>query len=185
MKEDYDNKEFRHYVQQARAEFILNICKLTATNVYVELGTRRFTNINIIAPYIDTVVGVDMLNKWYNQKLAHKTIKFYHMSTDEFLPICKEKYPKIDVLFIDADHSHKQSYIDFCNYKDLVKDQGIILLHDTFPPAKKYFSTGYCNDVWKTAKKIKEEHSDECEICTIPGGFGIGVIRMHRGKYTI
>ena len=182
MKEDYNDREFRYYIQNVRSELILNVCKLISAEVYVELGTRRFTNINCIAPHVNTVVGVDMNDKWYNKELAHDSVEFYHMSTDDFLDVCRVKYPAIDVLFVDADHTHEQSYVDFCNYKELVKDHGIIFLHDTFPPAKGFLTEGQCGNVWETAVKIKEEHTDECELCTIPGGFGLSVIRMNRGE---
>jgi predicted O-methyltransferase YrrM len=89
------------------------------------------------------------------------------------------------MIFIDADHSYKSSYYDFLNYKDLVRNDGIILLHDTCPGNEDMTKPSSCHDTWKTAVMIKENHKDECEIVTIPDGCGVSIVRMNRGKHLI
>jgi len=165
------------FTEIARYELIKNIAIMTETNTYVELGTRGFEQINRIVPYVKRAIGVDkVLNDSWKEKMDSR-IEFYLMSTDEYIEGMGMKIPWIDTLFIDADHSHEQSYKDFVNYHPHVVPNGIILLHDSYPPEQKYISPSYCGGVYQTAWKIRTEWKEEFEICTIPGSFGVSVIR--------
>ena len=155
---------------------------MTGSEIYIELGTRTFGQINRINEYVKRCIAVDIEDKWYKKGLCDVGIEFYHMSTDAFYADWKKHSTKVDLIFIDALHTHEQSYKDFCNFKEFIRDDGIILLHDTYPPSKRFTSKDNCNDVWKTPVLIKENHKNECEMCTIPGSFGITIIRMNRGK---
>jgi len=48
---------------------------------------------------------------------------FYNMTTDECYLKLKEQNLKIDLLFIDANHSKESVKLDFDNYFNLVSDQ--------------------------------------------------------------
>ncbi|RLD66323.1 MAG: hypothetical protein DRI84_05050 [Bacteroidetes bacterium] len=185
MITNYSNKEYRLYTTKAIKQIMCNIARAINAQVYVELGLRRFNTINLLVDVVPRCIGIDVLDKWYKQGLCDKRVEFYNMTTDEFYKYYNENINvPIDLLFIDAKHTYAQSYKDFLNYKNLVSDNGIILLHDSFPPTCKYSNSDgdMCGEVWKTAIKIKESHSKECELCTIPGGFGLSIIRMNHGR---
>ena len=156
----------------ARYELIKNIVIMSETKLYVELGAKAFAQINRIAPYVHRAIGVDKLDKWSH--LKDPKVEFYHMSTDEFYGEWKEE---IDTLFIDANHSYEAVMADFENFFGLVKPNGLIILHDSYPPEEKYRADGWCGGVWKVAWKIRTEWNDHCEIVTIPGSFGVSIIR--------
>jgi hypothetical protein len=167
-------------IEEARYELIKNAVIMSGTKVYVELGTRRFEQINRIAPYVDRAIGVDILDKW--KHLKNSGIEFYHMSTDEFRFVWSDKdnvdnITLIDALFIDANHSYKQSLQDFENFSPFVKLNGLIFLHDSYPPEEKYLDDKWCGGVWKTAKMIRWAYRKKFEIVTIPGNFGVSIIR--------
>jgi predicted O-methyltransferase YrrM len=62
---------------------------------------------------------------------------------------------KIDLIFIDGDHSYEQVLKDWNNYKILLKQDGIIALHDY----------GWSKDVQSVVKNfiLKETYNHQCE----------------------
>jgi len=163
--------------EEARYELIKNAVIMSGTKVYVELGTRRFEQINRIAPHVERAIGVDILDKWNH--LANKDIEIYNLSTNGFFMVWKTHFhtPLIDSLFIDACHTFEQSMKDFKNFSPFVKDNGLIFLHDSCPPEEKYLNDSWCGGVWKVAEWIRNECNDCFEIVTIPGSFGVSIIR--------
>jgi thymidylate kinase len=55
-------------------------------------------------------------------KKSEKT-SFQNMTTDDYFEILKNEDTKIDLLFIDANHSKESVRQDFKNYFELVSDQ--------------------------------------------------------------
>ncbi|HKL16797.1 MAG TPA: class I SAM-dependent methyltransferase [Patescibacteria group bacterium] len=80
---------------------------------------------------------------------------------------------KIDLLFIDGDHSYKGVKKDFQLYSPLVKKNGIIAFHDIVPN-----KNDKNNNVYKFWKEIKKEKENFKEIIENPRqkGMGIGLI---------
>ena len=163
-----------------RIDAAIGIAKMIEARVYVELGVRDGQTINEMVKVVPHVIGVD-ISKNYSH-LYDKRVDFRHMTTDEFAKLWNDP---IDMLFIDADHSHTSSYNDFLNYKDKIRNDGIILLHDTCPRNQDMCKPSSCHNTWMTAVKIKKDHSHECEIVTIPDGCGLSIVRMNRGKHLI
>ncbi len=167
-------------MKQTRILMTIGIAQMIKAKCYIELGVRQGQTINEMVKYVDHCIGVDISDDF--KHLYDSRVDFKHMDTDSF----RQEWNKpVDMIFIDADHSHESSYNDFINYKDLVKDDGIILLHDTCPCNEDMTKPKSCHDTWKTAVKIKEQHSHECEITTIPDGCGVSIVRMTRGKHLI
>ena len=142
---------------------------------YLELGIRAGKTFRLIAPLCETAVGVDMELKSVRAISDIRNAQAFHKSTDDFF--ADYKSGMFDLVFIDACHEHEQSYSDFRNAMYVVRNGGLILLHDTYPPEEKYLSKSYCNDTWKTAVKIKKEYPD-FEVCTLPMYCGITVVRV-------
>jgi hypothetical protein len=166
-------------MKQKRILLSIAIAQMINAQTYIELGIQSGRTINEMSKYVNNCIGVDI-----NDCSIHLTdnITFYNMSTDKFISIW-DKSKKVDMVFIDADHSHESSYRDFINYKDIVRNDGIILLHDIYPCNEEYTKPNRCHDTWKTAIKIKQDHFHECEIVTIPDGCGLSIVRMNRGKH--
>ena len=142
---------------------------------YLELGIRKGFCFNVVAPLSVEAYAVDTRN-YYKYIKQNKNLVWKHMTTDEFLKNHDPKR-KFDLVFIDADHSYKASLNDFELVLPLVNDNGIILLHDTYPPNKEFTDSDYCSDVYKTAEYIRNNFNKECEIVTLPFYFGISVVR--------
>lgn len=143
-------------------------------NRYLELGIARGECFNSVAPFCKEAYAVDIDDR-YNFIKYNKNLFWFHGKTTDFL-INHENYKPFDLVFIDANHSHKASLEDFKLVLPLVNDNGLILLHDTYPPNNDYLSPNLCNDTYKTAEYIKKNFL-EYEIVTLPFYYGISIVR--------
>ena len=147
--------------------------------VYLELGVRCGTNFNAVSKHCKLAIGVDVLPLPFT--LGHNQV-YYQQTTDSFFKAIGPSM-KFDCVFIDADHSHEQSYKDFLNVKDRVIEDGFIFLHDTYPITDFYICDDGCSDCYKTALKIKSNFIDEFEVLTLPFQPGLSMLkRMNRNK---
>lgn len=142
---------------------------------YLELGIRKGFCFNTVAPLSTEAYAVDTRN-YYKFIKKNKNLIWNHMTTVEFLKNHNPK-KKFDLVFIDANHHHKSSLNDFNLVFPLVNKNGIILMHDTYPPSKTFIDPGYCADSYKTAKYIRNNFSKKCEIITLPFYYGVSIIR--------
>lgn len=144
-------------------------------NRYLELGTKTGACFNIIAPFAQEAYTVDILDS-YKYIKHNKNLVWFNGTTTDFLK-AHDKNEKFDLVFIDANHKHKASLSDFELVLPLVNNNGLILLHDTYPTCEELLSTSYCGDTYKTAMCIRKDFSNVCEIATLPFYFGISIVR--------
>jgi len=143
-------------------------------NRYLELGIRGGYCFNSVAPFCKEAYAVDIDN-CYNFIKDNKNLFWFHGNTSDFLTN-HDKNKMFDLVFIDADHSHEASLKDFKLVLPLVSDNGLILLHDTYPPDEIHLDPHLCNDTYKTAVYIKKNFI-EYEIVTLPFYYGISIVR--------
>lgn len=92
---------------------------------------------------------------------------------------------KIDMLFIDGDHTYSGVKADYMLYREFVRDGGLIAFHDIVPDYKTRYGrdTGrWAGEVPVFWREIFQDH-EHWEFVEEPGqdGLGIGVIR-HRNQ---
>jgi len=141
---------------------------------YLELGIRNGYCFNSVAPFCIEAYAVDV-DDCYNHIKDNKNLFWFHGKTSDFLTN-HDINKKFDLVFIDADHSHIASLRDFKLVLPLVNDNGLILLHDTYPPDEIHLTSNLCNDTYKTAVYIKKNFT-EYEIVTLPFYYGISIVR--------
>jgi len=149
-------------------------------NSYVELGVYKGRTFKRVAPIAKKSYAVDISDKYFKNFDNIKNAELIHGSTDEFLKSNISKKMKFDLIFIDANHKFENSFSEFCLSLQLINDNGLILLHDTYPASQEWISEDgdrKCGDTWKTALKIKNDYSDVCEIVTLPFYHGISIVR--------
>ena len=84
------------------------------------------------------------------------------------------------MIFIDGLHEKSQVYKDFINSKDRIIEDGLIVLHDTYPMDDAMIQPWFCHDAWEAAQKIKKEFRDEFEMITLPFNPGISIMKKMR-----
>lgn len=92
-------------------------------------------------------------------------------SSDEFFK--RLNMPSIAFAFIDGDHNYEQAKKDFWNTWPLLVDEGVIALHDTYPPDESWTDENKCGDVYRLRQEL--EKRDDMEVITIGRGCVIGV----------
>lgn len=187
------NRQFR--VDQKKPEFLALLKKIKnkkAINI-LEIGGRRGGS-SILFSYAAgeqaSILTVDLNNNGHRlktlQKFSHdRKIQFWQ--GDSHL---QETYNRIeqhlqgskfDVLFIDGDHTYEGAKQDFIKYSGLLKDGGIIALHDIQEDYKTRFNvqtaswTGGVPSFWREVKATGFNTED---LISDPfqDGYGIGVV---------
>jgi len=150
-----------------------------ALNNYLELGVFRCRTFNKVAPLAKNAYAVDSSPRRRKYATQNKNLIWFNQTTDDFFKQLDDGI-MFDLVFIDACHSYQNSMMDFKNSFKHLNDNGIIILHDTYPPSDAFISDGSvrgCGGVYQTALEIKKEWSDVCEITTLPFWFGLSIVR--------
>jgi len=160
--------------------FLKLLASIIQPKVYVEYGVRYGTSFNQLVDctrsFQTRCIGVDMCN------IENKDPRgeYYQMKTDEFVSnILPSLGIVIDMVFIDACHFKDQVFKDFDQLFPYVAEDGLILLHDTYPLNDTYTSPSYCDDSYLAAWKIRTSnyYKDRAEIVTLPVHPGLTIIR--------
>lgn len=83
-------------------------------------------------------------------------------------------FPAIAYAFIDGDHNYAQAKKDFWNTWPLLSENGVIALHDTFPPDETWIDENKCGDVFLLRKELQLETA-QMDVFTLTRGCAIGV----------
>ncbi len=158
-------------------DLIISFAKILKPKVYVELGVYQCSLTNKMIPHVSKEVhAVDISAQaglfLKNNPKAH----FFKGTTDSFAEHLTKNNTVIDMLFIDADHSKESVLADFKNYFPLVKEDGIIFLHDGYPKNKEYTQDGYCSNCWEAIAELSKD-TTTYEMVTIPQHPGLTICR--------
>lgn len=140
---------------------------------YLELGVCDGDVFTEIASHSVKATAVDTRNIEFT---LPSNAEYYQGTTDLYFENLSDEV-KFDMIFIDADHNHKQSLVDFMNAQRHLIDDGFIFLHDTYPMNETFFNRAFCDDSYKTAHYIKSYMSDSFEVLTLPFHPGLTLVK--------
>lgn len=164
-------------------EFILSLAKVVRPAVYVELGLYQCELFNKMIPYAGHLIGVDHSIESVNYMIKNKKTKLFHCSTGEFCKIATNMKIEIDLLFIDASHDVKNVKNDFLSYFPLIKNNGLILFHDSYPKNLEYTDSKLCGDGYKAIDELTRDASGY-EMMTVPIHPGLTICRKRDNHLT-
>jgi predicted O-methyltransferase YrrM len=136
------------------------------------------------------IVSVDITIPYHTRaaraKLARRAQRVVSIEGDSHSSETKDAVVKelggnrLDVLFIDGDHSYDGVRADFEQYAPLVRPGGIVALHDINPDfsgRSDVETASISGDVPRYWRELKKQHRTE-ELIADPeqDGFGIGVV---------
>jgi predicted O-methyltransferase YrrM len=148
------------YGTSHHSDFIVQLVKSVNCKTYLELGIYDGDTLCRVAQIVPRVIGVDIKDIRINKNVG----EFYLSTTQEFLNNFNEK---VDIIFIDADHSFESVKKDFEMSLKLLNEFGIIMLHDTDPISEEFLSNLRCGDSYKMIDWLKENHP-EMDVLTLP-----------------
>jgi len=160
-------------------DLVVHLASILRPDVYVELGVHKGETFNRTRVFSKEGYAVD-INESSKNYLNEKSC-FYHGTSSDFLNEFMSKGKKIDLLFIDADHSAVSVREDFLGYFPLVSDNGIILLHDGYPLNENQTSASICGDGYKAIWELSNA-PDGFELVTIPFSPGLTICRKRSSQ---
>tara|TARA_R110002020_G_scaffold302595_2_gene517994 strand:- start:22002 stop:22547 length:546 start_codon:yes stop_codon:yes gene_type:complete len=82
-----------------------------------------------------------------------------------------------DCIFVDGDHMRPQATRDTINAMRVLNDDGLLFIHDTYPPNTHPHTTSdmVCGDVYKTYLALAER--TDLEVVTLPLWCGLTIVR--------
>lgn len=115
------------------------------------------------------------------RKLYPEIVVFKGYSVPDGIEFIKSEVKKIDLLWIDGDHSYEGSKKDFDNFSALITDNGLIFLHDTAPHGANNKQPSWCG-VDKTIEYIRKERKEFDLINFTPSmelrlGTGLAIVK--------
>lgn len=145
--------------------------------VYVELGVAAGDTFKLVASHCGEAWGVD-LSPDSAAPVTSAGGHFYLGKAREFL--LSREDASIDFAFLDSSHDFADT-IDECIFLNAkVRKNGVILLHDAYPPNVEQQERGRCGDVWKAIPIIKANL--EWEVTTLPAQYGLAICRKNCGR---
>lgn len=141
------------------------ISSIMQPDLYVEIGLYVGETWNKVKGKSKEMHGVDP-NPQTNFGNPSENMFFYQQTSDEFFAHFEKK---IDLIFIDGDHSYESTKKDFKNAMRLLNPNGMIILHDTDPEGPKYIKGGThggCGDCYLFLEELNEK--DEYSIIALP-----------------
>jgi cephalosporin hydroxylase len=120
---------------------------------------------------------MDKRDLWFNERFenchfirgdshSEKTqIEFLKLIGFKILNRSKDDKDRIDLLFIDGDHSYEGVKQDFLDYSPFVNKGGLICFHDTVISDRHHERNVYVGEFWRDLTKVRM--SDNPNICMI------------------
>lgn len=159
-------------------DIIRNVLQQYVDPIYIEIGVRTATSFNAALPLAKEAHGVDIDEGAYSHMRGGT---FYHMDSDRFF----SQYDGdcAHVIFIDGNHSYEQVKIDYKNALELIRTDGTIVLHDTWPVVKENAVPGVCDGVWRLAADLEIEPS--CNAYTFRKFPGVTVVNFLLSRWSL
>ncbi len=202
----------RHYHEKSDA-FFKAILKKQFEYKLVNRSTivQHFINQSDEKQYLEigVFVGHNYLQMTANEKLAVDPVKlikdtdkfpshvnFCQLPSDDFFESYEHpiKSRKADVIFIDGLHTYQQSLRDVINSLEILKEDGVIVMHDCYPKCKAAAHPimkeaqqmegyeGFWNgDVYKSVIWLRANRPD-LEVCVIDADHGLGIVKRKENQ---
>jgi hypothetical protein len=170
-----------------RIDILQKIIDKRKYKTYLEIGACDGTTFLALKD-LDSKIAVDIEFKFPLSVFRYSKLRdgerYFEKSSDEFFSQFNEQ---VDLIFIDGEHSYYQVVKDVENSLKLLKNDGLIVLHDCNPPHKaaaivagslkeaaekaEFGWTGeWCGDVWKIARLFSRMIVLDCD-------YGLGLLK--------
>ena len=169
---------FRMYSKTDHVPIIYEIARGKAKSGhldnYLELGIALGACFNKVAPLAKKAFAVDT-NPDSIKCIKADNCESFLCDTDSFFKGLGANNPiHFDLIFIDANHQKEFVEKDFYNSYDRLAPDGLIIMHDSYPPNESYTKPELCGNGWKVFDIHIEEHF---EAVRLPFYFGLTIIR--------
>ena len=172
---------------------------------YLEIGTEKGESFFPIRCRqkiaVDPEFKIELQNKlkWYFKNLFNLNNKYFEMTSDRFFEEEKKflrKKGRPEIILIDGLHTFKATLQDALNSLHFLQKDGIIILHDCFPPHKAAsisarsmedaaklgenlndWTGEWCGDSWKAIVYLRMKYPKSLKVKVFDSDYGLGVVR--------
>lgn len=138
IQNDYELRRFLERVRDARPRVVVEIGTARGGMLFCfcQLAARDATLVSIDLPGAPNCGGQTAVEREVFATFGPATQSMHFIPADSHLPASRERLVEIlagrrvDLLFIDGDHSYDGCLADFAMYRDLVAPDGLIVFHD-------------------------------------------------------
>jgi predicted O-methyltransferase YrrM len=170
------NKPYQ--VTEELAQFIKYIKPLNL-NYALEIGAGFGGTTEAISHFTSHLISIDSGEPRFDVLEINKRCGFRYLQGDSHYDEAHKAVEeilegnKLDMLFIDGDHSYAGAKLDFLQFRDMIAPGGIIAFHDIVD--SEHHRAKKCNVfvLWRELKKLYEY----TEIITDGKWGGIGIIK--------
>lgn len=157
-------------------QIISSIIRACGYESYLELGISHGSCLRHLVPACPgtMVTAVDMKpSPGYEKGIPPDRVTWaVGCTTDAFFASNEDTF---DAVFIDADHSSHQVILDFEHSLGCLNPDGIIFLHDTYPPDESYTRPDRCSDSYRAYLALCGRQ--DLEVVTLPAFCGLTIVR--------
>lgn len=150
---------------------------------HCDISPSKIVNPMTVPGYLSAEEDITYFEERDETPAQQKRVVCFAGASDEFFKRLDMR--PIAYAFIDGDHRYEQAKRDFWNTWELLVEDGIIALHDTYPPDETWTDENRCGDVYRLRQEL-EQHPD-MDVLTLGRGCVIGVgitlVRKKRKGY--
>lgn len=143
--------------------------------VYVEIGVDRGHTMRAVAPHAAENHAVDVTFEHVNGPLGPNVHRWPMPSAEFFKGAASWLEP--DVVFVDGDHSAEAVNDDIANALTVLKRDGTIAVHDTFPTERRW-AESHCGDGYRVIEELRADR--ELDVATLPVFPGLTLITFRQ-----
>jgi len=196
IQNDHELRQFLAIVRDRRPGVVVEIGTARGGMLFCfcQLATRDATLVSIDLPGAPNCGGQTAAERDVFATFGPATQSMHFIPADSHLPATREALARIlagrrvDLLFIDGDHSHEGCLADFETYRGFVAPDGLIAFHDICMLPDEWGPQGSVGTAWREVKARYggEEIVDPAGVSSrvlAPGQhwrWGIGLIEASR-----
>jgi len=98
------------------------------------------------------------------------TVEFMKAQPDDFF----------DLIFLDSSHEFEATMRELTEIERVLAPNGVLAMHDTYPPNESEEDPGRCGGAWKAAAALR--YRSVLETMTLPAQYGITLARKSNGN---
>lgn len=161
--------------------FMLALVRFLQPRVYVELGVASGA---CFGPIYDEQFGAGRVAlgcDWSLAAMRHPAVRLAIRSVDYVRECLVDGV--VELAFVDADHRPEAVLADVMALRPKMATNGIIALHDTYPPGPAFEADERCSTAWRAVDELKRGGMGGYEVLTLATEWGLTLIRFHPGRH--
>ena|SRR3989304_3649262 len=159
--------------------FIEQLAELLRPQLYIEVGVGSGATFERVAPRARRAIGVDP-DAGAGVSVRQAGAEFLQLRSVQAAELLMGRGERIDLLFIDADHSAESLVEDFTVWEPLLRPHGLMLLHDTHPGSVEETHPALSGDCYRSISLLEGLYWGRFEMVTLPVAPGLTICRKRR-----